>query len=164
MAERSTRVDSAPAPRLDVAGLIIAAALLVLSAVILWDGSALQFAPTYGLGPKVMPYVLAGGLAVLAVGNALLAWHGAFPVREPLDVRAVALILGGLAAMTALIGLGGGFIPATALLFTATATALGRRAAHVDLAIGFALAIAIYLVFSKLLTLSLPAGPLERLL
>jgi putative tricarboxylic transport membrane protein len=33
----------------------------------------------------------------------------------------------------------------------------------VDAAIGFVLGLAIFLVFAKLLTLLLPAGPLERL-
>ena len=63
----------------------------------------------------------------------------------------------------AIIGLGGGFIPATAILFAATATAFGRRAIHIDLAIGAGLGVVVFLLFDKLLTLSLPAGPIERL-
>jgi putative tricarboxylic transport membrane protein len=68
-----------------------------------------------------------------------------------------------LAALIAIIGLGGGFIPATAILFAATATAFGRRAIAVDLAIGAVLGVVVFLLFDKLLTLSLPAGPIERL-
>jgi putative tricarboxylic transport membrane protein len=158
------RVDRNPASRPDAAGFVIGAALLVLAAVIAWDAMSLQLAATYGLGPKAMPYVVAGGLAILAVGNLMMAWRGTFPEREDVDPRAIALILGGLAAMIAIIGLGGGFIAATTILFTATAAAFGRRAVHVDLAIGIVLGVAIYLLFDKLLTLSLPAGPLERLL
>ena len=81
------------------------------------------------------------------------------PIRKP-----ILLILGGLAALIALIGLGGGFIPATAILFAATAAAFGRRAFLTDLLIGFVLGVVIFLIFDKLLTLSLPSGPLERLL
>ena len=66
--------------------------------------------------------------------------------------------------MIAIIGFGGGFILATTILFAATATAFGRRAFLADLAIGFVLALVVYLMFDKLLSLSLPAGPLERLL
>lgn len=157
-------MDSIPAGRPDVAGFVIGAVLLALAAVVAWDAMGLQLAATYGVGPKAMPYVVAVGLAVLAVGNFVLAWRGAFPEREEIDPRAIALILGGLAAMIATIGLGGGFIAATTILFVATASAFGRRAVHIDLAIGIALAFAIYLLFDKLLTLSLPAGPLERLL
>jgi putative tricarboxylic transport membrane protein len=157
-------VDRNPAARPATAGMLIAAALLLLAAVIVWDTTALQLAGTYGLGPKAMPYVVAAGLALLAAGNFLLAWRGDFPAQEDVDPRAIALILGGLAALIAIIGLGGGFILATTILFVATAAAFGRRAIHIDVAIGLLLALAIYLLFDKLLTLSLPAGPLERLL
>ena len=68
------------------------------------------------------------------------------------------------AALIAIIAFGGGFIPATAVLFAATAAAFGRKAVIVDLIIGAVLGSAAYLLFDKLLTLSLPAGPLERLL
>ncbi|MGH8429638.1 MAG: tripartite tricarboxylate transporter TctB family protein, partial [Solimonas sp.] len=85
-------------------------------------------------------------------------------VRDRIDPRAIALIVGGLAALIATIGLGGGFIAATTILFAVTSAAFGRRAIHIDLAIGLVLALSIYLLFDKLLALSLPAGPLERLL
>ena len=51
-----------------------------------------------------------------------------------------------------------------ALLFAATARAFGRTAIVTDLVIGLVLAFVVYLMFTKLLTLSLPEGPLERLL
>jgi len=41
-------------------------------------------------------------------GNFLLAWRGDFPARETFDPKAIALILGGLAALITIIGLGGG--------------------------------------------------------
>jgi putative tricarboxylic transport membrane protein len=148
----------------DRAGLVIAGGLLLLAAIIFWDTANLQLAPTYGVGPKAMPYVVAIGLAVLAIGNALLAWRGDFPERDEFDLQALVLILGGLAALIAIIGLGGGFIVATAILFAATARAFGRRALHIDLAIGLVLGVAVYVLFDKLLTLSLPAGPIERLI
>lgn len=156
-------MEATQARRPDTASLVIAGMLLLLAAVIFWDTANLQLAPTYGVGPKAMPYVVASGLALLAIGNALLAWRGDFPEREAFDPQAIVLILGGLAALIAIIGLGGGFIVATAILFATTTTAFGRRAIPVDLAIGLALGVAVYLLFDKLLTLSLPAGPLERL-
>jgi putative tricarboxylic transport membrane protein len=149
--------------RPDTAGMVIAGVLLLIALVIFWDTSSLQLATTYGVGPKAMPYVIATGMAALAAGNFWLAWRGDFPVRESFDPKAIAFILGGLAALIAIIGLGGGFIPATAILFAATATAFGRRAIHIDLAIGLVLAVVVFLLFDKLLTLSLPAGPIERL-
>jgi putative tricarboxylic transport membrane protein len=143
--------------------MAIAAILLIIAVVIFWDTSTLTLAPTYGLGPKMMAYVVAAGMAILALGNFWLAWRGDFPERESFDPKAIALILGGLAALIAIIALGGGFIPATAVLFAATSSAFGRRAIGVDLLIGAALGVAVFLLFDKLLTLSLPAGPVERL-
>ena len=152
------------ARRPDMAGMVIAGVLLLIALVIFWDASAMQIATTYGMGPQAMPYIIATGMAALAAGNFWLAWRGDFPERESFDPKAIALILGGLAALIAIIGLGGGFIPATAILFAATATAFGRRAIHIDLGIGLVLALLVFLMFDKLLTLSLPAGPIERLL
>jgi putative tricarboxylic transport membrane protein len=148
---------------IDRTALAIAAGLLAIALVILWDGMALP-APLYGIGPRAMPVLVATGLIALAIGNAWLACRGDFPEREDYDPRALGLILGGLAVVIAIIGLDGGFIPATTILFAATAAAFGRRALVTDLAIGFVLSLVVYLMFTKLLSLSLPAGPLERLL
>ncbi|HYI27044.1 MAG TPA: tripartite tricarboxylate transporter TctB family protein, partial [Bradyrhizobium sp.] len=114
-------------PAIDRAGMAIAATLFVIALVILWDAMALP-APVYGIGPRAMPILVASGLILLAIGNAYLAWRGDFPAREDYDPKALGLILGGLAALMAIIGLNGGFIPATTILFAATATAFGRRA------------------------------------
>ena len=151
-------------PRTDFAGVAIAALLAALAGVILWDMSRLQITSTYGVGPKMMPVVVAIGLLVLAAGNLAMVLRGGLPERESADLKAIFFILGGLAALIAVIGLGGGFIVATAILFAATATAFGRQAWLTDLVIGLVLALVVYLAFDKLLTLSLPAGPIERLL
>lgn len=149
--------------RVDRAGVIIALALLLIAAVLVADALRIQANVVYGLGPQAMPIIVAIGLAVLAAGNLVNALRDAGAEREDMDFRPVLLILAGLAAMIPIIGLGGGFIGAMTLLFAATATAFGRRAIVADLVIGFVIATVIYLAFSKLLTLSLPAGPLERL-
>jgi putative tricarboxylic transport membrane protein len=149
--------------RIDPAGIAVAVLLFVLAAVIFWDMSRLELSSTYGLGPKAMPIVVATGLVLLAIGNAVLAFTGDFPERDEADPKAILLILGGVVALIVLIGVGGGFIPATAILFVATATAFGRRAFVTDLVIGLVLGLVVYLVFAKLLSLSLPAGPIESL-
>ena len=151
------------ARRIDPAGIVVAALLVIFAAAIFFDTSRLNLAATYGVGPKAMPYVIASGLVLLAVGNLVIALREPPPARESADPRAIILILGGLAVLIAFIGLGVGFIPAIAVLFATTAAAFGRRAFLTDLAIGFGLGVLIFIVFDKLLTLSLPAGPLERL-
>ena len=88
-----------------------------------------------------------------------MALRGDLTERESADPGAFLLIMGGLAALIALIGLGGGFILATAVLFAATSAAFGRRALMIDFLIGLVLGLVAYLMFDKLLTLSLPAGP-----
>ena len=157
-------MDESQAPRVDRAGIIISCLLLVIAGVIAWDTTTLQISSVYGVGPKAMPYVIASGLVLLAIGNAAMTLRGGLPARESADPKAIVLILGGQAALIAVIGLGGGFIAATAILFATTSAAFGRRAFLTDLSIGVVLGVAIFLMFDKLLTLSLPAGPIERLL
>lgn len=111
-----------------------------------------------------MPIVIAIGLVILAVGNLIDALRGNLPPRESMDPKPVWLIIGGLALLIAIIGLGAGFILATSALFVTTSAAFGRRAVAADTALALAITTLIYLAFDKLLTLSLPAGPLERLL
>jgi putative tricarboxylic transport membrane protein len=153
-----------PARGIDRAGIVIALALALLAVVLVVDALRIQANVVYGLGPQAMPIIVAIGLAVLAAGNLINALSGGDVEPEDMDFRPVLLIMAGLAMMIAIIGLGGGFIPAMTVLFATTATAFGRRAIVADLIIGVVIAAVIYLAFSKLLTLGLPQGPLERLL
>ena len=155
--------EGASPKRVDPAGIVIAVALAALAAVLVWDASQLQSNTLYGMGPQAMPIVVAIGLGLLAIGNLYDALRGNLPERESADPKAVWLILGGLAALIAIIGFGGGFILATSALFVTTSAAFGRRAILTDTAIALVLTTLIYLAFDKLLTLSLPTGPLERL-
>lgn len=150
--------------RLDVAGLVIALLLLALAGLVWWDQTKLQILSPYDLGPKAMPIIVSIGLAILAAGNAIGAIRGDLPERDSLDWKPIILILGGLACLIALIAVGWGFMIGTAVLFATTSAAFGRRAFLVDLLIGAVLAVIIYVLFAKLLTLALPAGPLEHLL
>lgn len=157
--------DDTRVPRgIDRAGIVIALALTALAVVLVVDALRIQANVVYGLGPQAMPIIVAIGLVVLAVGNFINALSGGDAAPEDMDFRPVLLILAGLAMMIAIIGVGGGFVPAMTVLFAATSTAFGRRAIVADLVIGAVIALVIYLAFSKLLTLGLPEGPLERLL
>src|SRR3954452_2768369 len=157
-------MTTSPHRRTDVAGLVIALLLLALAGLTWWDQTKLQILSPYDLGPKAMPIIVSIGLVLLAVGNAIGALRGDLPERESLDWKPIILIIGGLACLIALIAVGGGFMIGTAILFATTSAAFGRRAFLTDLLIGAAIAVFVYLLFGKLLTLSLPAGPLEHLL
>jgi putative tricarboxylic transport membrane protein len=145
------------------AGIAVAAGLFLAGAMVAWETGRMRIQATYGLGPQAMLAMVGAGLILLAVGNLVLALRGRMPAAEPVELRPILLILGGLALLIASIALGGGFIPGTALLFACTAAAFGRRAFLIDLGIGLGLAVLIHLLFVRLLTLSLPAGPLEAL-
>src|SRR5829696_2645748 len=148
----------------DIAGFVIALLLLGLAGLVWWDMTKLQILSPYDLGPKVMPIIVSVGLGLLAIGNGISAFRGDLPARDSLDWKPIILILGGLACLIILIAIGGGFMIGTAILFATTSAAFGRKAFLVDLLIGAVLAVIIYLLFAKLLTLALPAGPLEHLL
>lgn len=146
----------------DRSGVVVGAALIALAGVLLWDATRLNRAVAYGLGPEVAPRIVALGLVVLGALSIVSGLRSGAARPGPYDRGAVLTIIGGFLALTACIGLGGGFIPAMTILFVVTAWAFGRRAPLVDVALGFALAVVVYLAFSKLLALSLPMGPLEK--
>lgn len=149
--------------RADKRALVVGLALFVFAALVWRDAAAQTLSATYGIGPAAMPYVVAMALAALGLGHIVVAFRDGLPVPEHADGIAIGWIALGLVALLLCIAFGAGFILATTILFAATARAFGRRALLVDAAIGFGLGVAIHLLFSKLLTLSLPAGPIERL-
>ncbi|MBN9037018.1 MAG: tripartite tricarboxylate transporter TctB family protein [Rhizobiales bacterium] len=150
--------------RPDRAALLIALFLAVLAGVVLWDASRLGGVATYArIGPSTFPRVIGAGLAVLAVWTAVAAWRGDFPEREPQRHPPMLWIVGGLAAQMLLLNTAG-FSIATGFLFGATAKAFGRGPLWFTIPLGIVLSFVIWAIFARVLQLSLPAGPLERLI
>lgn len=147
----------------DRPALVVGMLLLIVAAVVGYDASTQTITSNYGVGPTAMSYVVCTGLAILGLAHLAVAFREGLPKPEAADSGALFWIAGGLAAMIACITLGGGFIIAITIIFACTARGFGRRALAVDAAIGFVLGLVIFLVFAKLLTLLLPAGPLEHL-
>ena len=84
MTPENTSGDLPYAPasrRVDPAGFVIALALAALAAVLVWDAGKLQSTSMYGMGPEVMPVVIAIGLGLLAIGNLIDALRGNLPPR-----------------------------------------------------------------------------------
>jgi putative tricarboxylic transport membrane protein len=152
------------AKRFDVAECVVGLALIAIAAVLWIDASYLTAGSLYGVGPSAAPKIVAFGLAALGLATLLTALRCTTAETESADWSAILVMLGGLAALITLIAWGGGFIVASTILFAATAWAFGRRAVLADALLGFLLSTFIYLVFTKLLTLGLPQGPLERLI
>ena len=102
----------------DMAGFVIAAALIALALIIAWDAGNLGTGSTYSpAGPSAAAYAVAAGLVLLGLATAFTAWRGHLPERESFDVMPVLIILGGLGALTASIYYGGGFILGTTVMF-----------------------------------------------
>jgi len=150
--------------RPDGAAFVIALVLAAIAAVIIWQTSLMRVPPIQAkVGPTVFPYVIAVGLIVLSIGTAFSAFRGSFPAREKINYRPVLWVVGGLLAQMLLIGWAG-FSIGSAVLFAFVAKGFGRGPLWMTLPIGFVLAFVIWFIFSRGLQLSLPAGPLERLI
>lgn len=149
--------------RPDRAALIIAVVLAVIAGLIFWDVSRLTGLAGYSqVGPTTVPYAIACCLLGLAVWTAIEGWRGDFAEREHQEFGPVFWIVGGLAAQMLLLNTLG-FSIATGILFATTARGFGKRMLWLTVPIGIAFSFVVWLIFAKLLQLSLPAGPLERL-
>lgn len=150
--------------RPDRAAYAIAVLLLVIAALIAWDAAHLsRRVVSYSqVGASAFPYAIAALLVAAALGTVRAAAKGEFPDREPLELHRVAWILGGLIAQIVLVGVAG-FSIATGILFAFAARGFGGKPLWLTIPIGVVLSFILYVIFSKGLQLSLPQGPLERL-
>lgn len=148
----------------DAPALAIAAGLGLFGAVILWDASRLADLGGYSqVGPATVPKVVGWGLIVLAAWTVLAALRREFPERPAFHAGPFLWVLGGLAAQLVLL-FPAGFSVATGMLFAFTARGFGHRNLGLSIPVGIALSFAVWVVFSQLLQLHLPAGPLENLI
>lgn len=144
--------------------IAIGIGLIAIGILIFWQATSLR--ASFGndaIGPQMMPYVMSVLLVIFGGLTCWDGWRGQAPERDADDFGPVLWIAGGLAVMIALIKTAG-FIPATAMLFAATARGFGSRRSVIDLALGFAVAGTCYLFFVKVLGLSLPSGFFETFL
>jgi putative tricarboxylic transport membrane protein len=149
----------------DKAGIVAGLGLFALAGALFYESVAITRTVAYGVGPTASLKIVAIGLAILAVLTLVPALRRKQREEpEPINAAPVWIILGACLLLIFGLNAGIGFIPAMALLFAATSYAFGRRNIPADLGIGFGLALGIYLLFTKLLTLGLPQGPLERLI
>ncbi|MDK1374456.1 MULTISPECIES: tripartite tricarboxylate transporter TctB family protein [unclassified Sinorhizobium] len=149
--------------RPDRAALIIAVVLALIAGLIFWDVSRLTGLAGYSqIGPTTVPYAIACCLIGLAIWTAIEGWRGDFAEREHQEFGPVFWIVGGLAAQMLLLNTLG-FSIATGILFAMTARGFGRRELWLTIPVGIAFSFFVWLIFAKLLQLSLPSGPLEHL-
>ena len=149
------------------AGLFVVA----LGGLAVWQALAIPVSPIYAqVGPKAVPFAVAGGLLLLGAGLVAEALRGGGWSHEmeemrdapPVNRRAFALLLAGLAANLLLIAPFGFSLAATAQ-FVLVAAAFGSRRFLRDAAIALALTLATWFLFVELLGVNIGAGVLEGL-
>ncbi|HEU0222599.1 MAG TPA: tripartite tricarboxylate transporter TctB family protein [Paracoccaceae bacterium] len=151
------------AGRPDLPALAVGVVLLGLAGLVVEDALGIAVTPVYGIGPRATPYLVAFMLGILGLGHVVAAFREGLPLPERADWAAVTLILGALALLALSLWIGGGIVLAGAVLFALVARALASRNLATDLALGLALTLGFYLLFAKVLALTLPEGPVERL-
>jgi putative tricarboxylic transport membrane protein len=143
----------------------IGIAVLALAGIVGWQATLVPHNAIYAqVGPTAIPWL---ATAMLAALGALLTWRGVRGGWEheehgALDVWGLGWMLAGLVLNVALIGTAG-FIIASTLLFVCTAQAFGSRNLPRDAGIGFALALAAYAGFDRLLGYKIGSGLIEGL-
>lgn len=159
-----TTGSTQPQRRPDGAALVIAVILAAIAIIIFWQTSQMRVPPIQQrVGPQVFPYLVASGLVLLAIGTLVSALRNGFPERSKDDYGAIFWIVGGLVAQVLLLSTAG-FAIATGILFAFTARAFGRGPLWQTIPIGVVFSFVVWFIFSVGLKLSLPTGPLERLL
>lgn len=162
---RDPRRPPTPWPDL-AAGLFVVA----LGGLGLWQAFAVPTSPIYAqVGPKAVPFAVAGGLLLLGAGLVVAAlrggWsHGLEEMQDapPVNRRAFALLMAGLLANLLLIG-PFGFSLAATVQFMLVAAAFGSRRFLRDAAIALVLTLATWFLFVEALGVNIGAGVLEGL-
>ena len=149
----------------DRGGLAISVAVVALALFVFVELPSIPADGGYSaVGPRFAPMLVGIGLLVLGLLLLRQTLAGGWrdmppPPDEPLHAPSFGWIAGGLAVQMAIIALVG-FTIASTLLFMAVARGFGsRRLAH-DAIVGVVLAAAVFLFFTRVLGLSLPASPL----
>ena len=167
MADRHGAAEAGRA-RPQVAGLAVAAGVLVLAGVVGWQAWSIPVSPGYAkVGPSVVPLVTALGLGIMGMLLWAAAWRGGWQAAEErsarIDRAALTWIAAGLALNVLLIG-ATGFTIASTILFVCVARGFGSRTVLRDAAIGAAFALTACFGFAALLALDIGTGLVERVL
>jgi putative tricarboxylic transport membrane protein len=146
----------------------IGVALLLVAAALWFDAGRLPPAPSVGVGPSAALRLIGVLVAALGLAHFVSAWRarqaGMVEARDRGNHTSLGIVLAALVGQIVLLEIGGGFIVSSVWLFALTARGFGERLGPKLLGIGVAISFAVYLFFTKALSLALPAGPLERLL
>ena len=146
----------------DLASAMLGALMVIGAVVVLIDSLSLP-ETSAAVGPGAVPTFVAVGLAVLGVvlvARALRELKGAAPDSELSrdHLLRLAAMLGLLVSFAVLLPLVG-YVVTSAALFTGATLLLGAPSKGRAIAYGWTLAAVVFLVFDRLIGLTLPAGP-----
>lgn len=151
----------------------ITAVLILLGVVVLLDGLGQPTSRSAsGIGAGLLP--IAVGLLLLALGAAVAIQVARGHVGEPesaegdVDVRTTQWVPMAVVVAAGLVFIGAveplGYVITSTVVFWIVAWAMGARKHLQSALVALALSLVVYLVFTRLLSISLPAGLLEGFL
>ena len=149
-----------------VGEVMLSLVLVLIGAFVIYETRGIAETQGYSqVGPRLFPYIIGAGLTLC---GAVLSWHAIVggwrdvpldqPGHDAPEWMAWAIISGGIVLHMVLIGWAG-FIIASTLMFVLIARGFGSKGAVRDAAVGLALAVAAYFLFTRALGLRLPPGP-----
>jgi putative tricarboxylic transport membrane protein len=168
---KGTVADTVPSGRAATGPLVLGAVVLLAGLGLL--AQAIGDAAEHGVtvdGPRLAPLIVTGGWVGLATAYLLQVWK-AKPAAESEEGAARASWFVPAALMAALVGYAlvleytvVGYVPTTAVFFVVAARLLSSRPVREvilrDVVVGLGLSLVIYLAFTRLLDIQLPAGVL----
>jgi putative tricarboxylic transport membrane protein len=146
--------------------LAVAAGVGLLGLFVAWQTFGIAAGGGYAqVGPRLFPGIVGATLLAFAVLLGREALAGGFRNVEgepdaPAAVPGFLWVSGAVLAHLAIIG-SAGFVGATVVLFVGVARGMGSTRPLRDALIGLALAIVVFVLFTRGLGLNLPSGPLR---
>lgn len=168
-------MEKGNSPHLDtgrIAEFALAVGVIILGIVVLWQTREIRITPMNArIGPRVIPYVVGSGLILVGIWFAVDVLRGRGPQTGggedsedadptlPTEWSTIGFIAIALVAYLFLIERAG-FIIASAVLFFGAAFGMGSRRILRDVVIAVVMSTAIFLIFTRGLSLRLPEGVL----
>jgi len=146
--------------QIDIPDAALGTFAILIGAYVAFDAAGYHDGSTYdGLGPSLLPYIIAAGLTLTGLPILVRALLAGVPGEafKQVDWLAVGLITLGLVIPIVFI-LPLGWIPVITVVFALGARAFGSRQTLVDLGLGLAFGVVTFVVFNYGLGLHLPAG------
>lgn len=139
--------------RIVALGLLAVAVVVVVSAFRIPEGGGYQ-----AVGPRAFPLLVGAGLGVVAVIGVVQSFGSSeVEEQEPIQWRPVLILLvalGGYAGLLVPVG----YWQSTAVFFVVCSRVLGSRRLVRDVVIAVALALTTYVLFDRVLGITLPPG------